>query len=216
MRLRKVKGAKEVILKSDYVINDPRLFKGKYKKIFNNENPIHLEIGTGKGKFIIEKAMNNPSINYIGIEKYDSVLIRAIEKLENLSVPNLRFINEDAINIELFFESEIDLIYLNFSDPWPKVRHAHRRLTSDRFLKRYEPIFLANPHIIIKTDNQSLFEYSLKSLVGNDYKIIDLSLDLHNSGISDNIMTEYEEKFSSMGATIYMVEVVRNRHLIDE
>ncbi|MDD2181560.1 MAG: tRNA (guanosine(46)-N7)-methyltransferase TrmB [Bacilli bacterium] len=209
MRLKKIKGASDKILKSDYVINKPDVYKGKYKNIFNNNNPIHLEIGTGKGNFIIEKALRNPNINYMGIEKYDSVLIRAIEKLEGREIPNLRFINDDAIKIELFFESEIDVLYLNFSDPWPKKRHAHRRLTSGEFLKRYESIFLSNPHIIMKTDNRLLFEYSLKSLTDNDYKIKELSLDLHNSSIDDNIMTEYEEKFSSKGFVIYMMEVIK-------
>lgn len=209
MRLRKIKGASDKILKSDYVINKADLYKGKYKDIFNNNNPIHLEIGTGKGKFIIEKAIANPNINYIGIEKYDSVLIRAIEKLDDKGIPNLRFINEDAINIESFFGSEIETIYLNFSDPWPKRRHAHRRLTSGEFLKRYDSIFLSNPHIIMKTDNRILFEYSLKSLTDNGYKIKELSLDLHNSSIVDNIMTEYEEKFSSKGFVIYMIEVMK-------
>ncbi len=209
MRLRKIKGAYEIVQKSKYVINDPKMYKGKYKEVFKNNNPIHLEIGTGKGKFIIEKALNNPNINYIGIEKYDSVLIRALEKLGDVSLDNLLFINEDANNIESFFDLEIDTLYLNFSDPWPKKRHAHRRLTSENFLKRYTSIFLSNPHIIMKTDNRLLFEYSLESFTNNGYKIKEISLNLHEDNLSDNIMTEYEERFSSKGSTIYMVEVIK-------
>ncbi|MDD4547713.1 MAG: tRNA (guanosine(46)-N7)-methyltransferase TrmB [Bacilli bacterium] len=207
MRLRKVKGAKEAIANSNYVIADFKKNRGQYEKIFNNNNALHLEIGTGKGKFIIENATLNPHINYIGIEKYDSVLIRAIEKLDNVILNNLRFINEDAINIAEIFDKEIDTLYLNFSDPWPKNRHEHRRLTSPEFLKRYESIFKVNKHIIMKTDNRQLFEYSLKSLTDNGYKIENLSLDLHKDNDKLNIMTEYEEKFSKKGSTIYRVEV---------
>ncbi|MFA5604028.1 MAG: tRNA (guanosine(46)-N7)-methyltransferase TrmB [Bacilli bacterium] len=207
MRLRKVKGAKETIDNSNYVIIDFRKHKGHYKKIFNNNNALHLEIGTGKGKFIIENATLNPHINYIGIEKYDSVLIRAIEKLDDIKLDNLRFINEDAINVEEIFDKEIDTLYLNFSDPWPKNRHAHRRLTSPEFLKKYESIFKTDKKIIMKTDNRQLFEYSLKSLTDNEYKIERISLDLHKDNDKLNIMTEYEEKFSKTGSTIYKVEV---------
>ncbi len=210
MRLRKISGSGEILLKSNYVIKNPKSFKENYKDLFKNNNPIHLEVGTGKGQFIIEKAKLNPNINYIGIEKYNSVLIRAIQKLDNIIIPNLYFINEDAIDIESFFESEIDIVYLNFSDPWPKKRHANRRLTSELFLKRYDSIFLSKPHIIMKTDNQLLFEYSLKTLTDYGYKLVDLSLNLHQTDVSDNIMTEYEEKFSSKGAVIYMVEAIKN------
>lgn len=207
MRLRKVKGAKEAIANSDYVIADFKKHRGQYKKIFNKNNALHLEIGTGKGKFIIENATLNPHINYIGIEKYDSVLIRAIEKLDDIKLDNLRFINEDATNIEEIFDKEIDTLYLNFSDPWPKNRHEHRRLTSPEFLKKYETIFRSGKHIIMKTDNRQLFEYSLKSLTDNGYKIEQISLDLHKDNDKLNIMTEYEEKFSKKGSTIYRVEV---------
>ena len=210
MRLRKVKGAKEIILDSDYIIKEPSLLKGKYKELFNNNNPLHLEIGSGKGQFIIEKAKLNPNINYIGIEKYDSVLVRALSKLSNLELPNLYFINADAKEIELFFKKEIDVLYLNFSDPWPKKRHSHRRLTSNEFLEKYQSIFLSKPHIIMKTDNRFFFEYSLKTLVNNNYKIINLSLNLHNDNLSANIMTEYEEKFLLKGATIYMAELKKD------
>lgn len=204
MRLRNVKGAKEVIEKSPYVIKNPEMYKGNYKSIFKNENPIYLEIGIGKGKFIIENALKYPNINFIGIEKFDSVMVRAVEKLTE-DIPNLRLIKMDATLIENVFEKEIDLLYLNFSDPWPKNSHEHRRLTSPIFLKRYESILKVN-QIIMKTDNRHLFEYSIMSFNNSDYKIKELSLDLHNDDY-DNIETEYEIKFSNKGFPIYRVYV---------
>ncbi len=209
MRLRKVKGAEEIVQNSDYVIKEPIMNKGRYKELFGNNNPIHLEIGVGKGKFIVEKALNCPDINFVGIEKYDSVLIRALEKVKDVKIPNLLFINDDASNVDAFFDREIDTLYLNFSDPWPKNRHEKRRLTSEKFLNKYELIFKKNPHIIMKTDNRKFFEYSLKSLVDKEYKIEKISLDLHEDNYPDNIMTEYEEKFGSKGSVIYMVEVIK-------
>ena len=159
MRLRNVKGASELITKSDLVIENFKDYKGKFKIIFKNDNPIHLEIGTGKGNFIINMAKKYPDINFIGIEKYDSVLVRALEKVDYLD--NLRFIRADATYIEDIFLKEIDTIYLNFSDPWPKDRHRHRRLTDSYFLKRYDNLFINKKHIIMKTDNRKLFEYSI-------------------------------------------------------
>ncbi len=216
MRLRKVKGAFEKVLNSKYVISKPSLYKGQYNKLFKNNNPIHLEIGMGKGKFIIEKAISNPNINYIGIERFDSVLVRAVEKVEERIIPNLLFIKGDAIKINEFFAQEIQTIYLNFSDPWPKNRHEHRRLSSDRFLNRYDKVFKTSNHIIMKSDNRKLIEFSLKSFVNHGYKIKEISLDLHHDNFSDNIMTEYEEKFNAKGANIYMLNVIKDRHLIDE
>lgn len=204
MRLRNVKGAKENIENSEYVIKNCEEYKGNYNRLFGNNNPIYLEIGMGKGKFIIENAKRFPNINFIGVEMFDSVLVRAIESIYE-EIPNLRFIRMDATYIEDVFDKDIDLLYLNFSDPWPKNRHAHRRLTSDRFLKRYDSIFKNDKQIIMKTDNRHLFEFSLISLTDYGYKIEELSLDLHNDDVKDNIETEYEKKFSSKGFPIYRV-----------
>lgn len=206
MRLKNIKGAKEKINKSPYIILNPEDYKGKYKTIFNNNNPIHLEIGMGKGDFIIGMAEKYPHINFIGIEKFDSVILRATQKLENIDLPNLKLIRFDATEIENIFNQEIDTIYLNFSDPWPKNRHEDRRLTSNKFLKRYDNIFKNQKHIIQKTDNRKLFEFSLKSFTDYNYKIKNISLNLHKDDI-DNVETEYEKRFVSLGFPIYMVEV---------
>ena len=151
-------------------------------------------------------AQKYPNINFIGIEKFDSVILRATQKLENIDLPNLKLIRFDATEIEKIFDQEIDTIYLNFSDPWPKNRHEDRRLTSKKFLNRYDKIFKEKKHIIQKTDNRHLFEFSLKSFVDYNYKIINISLDLHKDGI-DNVETEYEKRFVSLGFPIYMVEI---------
>lgn len=211
MRLKKVKGASEKIEKSPYLIKNPNEYKGKFKKLFNNLNPIRVEIGMGKGNFIINNAIKNPDINFIGIEKYDSVLVRAIEKLENLDLPNLKLICMDASNINEIFDNEIDLVFLNFSDPWPKKRHTNRRLTSKVFLEKYDNIFKNDRKIILKTDNRKFFEYSVTSFSEYGYKIIDISLNLDEDNDPLNIKTEYEEKFSSKGMPIYKLEVVQER-----
>lgn len=207
MRLKYVKGASEKIEKSPYVILNPSDYKGKYNELFNNNNPIYIEIGMGKGTFIYENALTYPNINFIGIEKYDSVMVRAIEKVENEEINNLKFIRIDARKIEEIFDKEIDRIYLNFSDPWPKARHDKRRLSSPNFLKKYDNIFQKEKRIIMKTDNRKLFEFSIISFTNYGYKINDISLDLHNDDIKDNIETEYEKKFSSMGYPIYKIDV---------
>ena len=180
MRLKNVRGAKAVIENSEYIIQNPSSYKGKFNTIFDNSNPIHLEIGMGKGQFLTGMAKSFPNINFIGIEMYDSVMVRAVQKQELEQLPNLRLIKVDATGIEEIFSNEIDVLYLNFSDPWPKKRHTHRRLTSDRFLKRYDSIFKGVKTIVQKTDNRKLFEYSLKSFTDYGYKIVELSLDLHN------------------------------------
>lgn len=203
MRLKNVKGAKEKIEKSKYIISNPYEHKGNYKSLFHNNNPIYIEIGMGKGKFIIENALKYPNINFIGIEKYDSVLVRACETLENIDIPNLKLIRIDALNIDNIFEKEIELIYLNFSDPWPKDRHSKRRLTHQNFLEKYDKIFKNSKQIIMKTDNKTLFEFTLKSLTNYGYKIEELNLDLYSNLPDDNIQTEYEEKFSKKGLIIY-------------
>ena len=207
MRLRNIKGADEYVNNSAYVLKDYESIKGKFKSVFSNNNPIHLEIGTGKGDFIIGMALKYPNINFIGVEKYASVLYKLIGKIEDTDIPNLKIIMMDATEIDKVFDHEIDTLYLNFSDPWPKERHYKRRLTSTEFLKRYENIFISNNHIIQKTDNRGLFEFSLKEYVLNDYKIEDISLDLHHDDYPNNVETEYEKKFSAKGNPIYMVEV---------
>lgn len=201
MRLRNVKNAKQIVENSKYVINNPEEFKGKYKSVFNNDNPIHLEIGMGKGNFIINMAITYPDINFIGMEKYESVMVRAIEKLEELNINNLKLIRYDATTIDKVFDHEIDTLYLNFSDPWPKSRHAKRRLTSPVFLSMYDHIFKSENKIIQKTDNIGLFAYSLETLNNYGYKFNKVSLDLHNEDIP-NIKTEYETKFSELGVKI--------------
>ncbi len=201
MRLRNVKGAKEKILSSRYNIDNPFDNINNWNKVFNNNNPIYIEIGMGKGKFIIENAINNPNINYIGIEKFDSVIVRAIEKVEQLDIPNLKFIRMDAARIDEVFNKEIDRIYLNFSDPWPKDRHSKRRLTSSIFLEKYDKVFKKDNIIEMKTDNIDLFNYSIDSLKAHGYNIEYITNDLHRENV-DNIMTEYEERFSLLNNKI--------------
>ncbi|MDD4808624.1 MAG: tRNA (guanosine(46)-N7)-methyltransferase TrmB [Bacilli bacterium] len=210
MRLKKVKGAGDRINNSPYVIKEPILFKGKYQELFNNSNPLKIEIGMGKGDFIIESAKQYPHINFIGIEKFDSVMVRAIEKLEYLELDNLKLIKMDGLSIDAVFDHEIDTIYLNFSDPWPKKRHQNRRLTSSIFLEKYEQVFKKTKRIVMKTDNRKLFEYSIISFNQHNYKIKDISLDLYDDDIKDNIPTEYEKKFVSKGIRIYKIKVTKN------
>lgn len=209
MRQRNVKNKKEIINNSKYVIMEPMINKGNWKSVFANNNPLYIEIGMGKGDFIKENALRYPNINFIGIEKYDSILALAIKKIELLEIPNLRLIRMDAINICDVFDNEIDKIFLNFSDPWPKPRHEKRRLTSDCFLDKYDRIFKKDKVIEMKTDNRNLFEYSLVSFNRNKYKIEDISLDLHQSIKIDNIMSEYEKKFIKKNNLIYYVKVVK-------
>ena len=202
MRLRNVKNKELIIDSCDILIKDPASFKGKWLSLFDNTNPIYIEIGMGKGDFLIVNAKKFPYFIFIGIEKYDSVIVRAIEKLPE-SINNLKFVRMDARNIKEIFNKEIDRIYLNFSDPWPKDRHERRRLTSKEFLDRYENLFKNQKEIHQKTDNRGLFEFSIQSLVNNDYKIEDISLDLHNSNRDNIIMSEYEKKFVKNNNTIY-------------
>lgn len=206
MRLRNVRGASDIIDNSSYILKDYKNYKGKFNELFNNQNPIHIEIGMGKGDFIIGMAKKYPDINFIGIEKFDSVMVRAVEKLEE-EIPNLKLIKMDATNIEEVFYKEIDTIYLNFSDPWPKNRHEDRRLTSTKFLTRYDNLFKTGKHIIMKTDNRKLFEFSIISFTNYEYKIEEISLDLYNDGAKDNVQTEYERKFVSKGFPIYKIDV---------
>ncbi len=208
MRLRNVKNKQEIMNASSYLVMNPKDYCGHWKTVFGNDHPIHIEIGTGKGRFIIEKALQNPNINFIGIEKFDSVIARALEKIPE-GLPNLKMVRINALEIDEVFHHEIDMIYLNFSDPWPKKRWYKRRLTSSIFLNKYDALFCKNPCIIQKTDNMSLFEYSICSLSENGYIIKEISLDLHHSEIEGNIMTEYEEKFSKKGNPIYYLVAVK-------
>lgn len=206
MRLRNVRGASEIIENSLYVIKTPEEYKGNFKLLFNNNNPLHIEIGMGKGDFIINMAKKYPNINFIGIEKFDSVIVRAIEKFEE-DIPNLKLIRMDATDIENVFYKEVDTIYLNFSDPWPKNRHEDRRLSSELFLKRYDNLFKDSKKIIMKTDNRKLFEFSIISFTNYNYKIEEISLDLYNDDTKDNVPTEYEKKFHEKGFPIYKIIV---------
>ncbi len=208
MRLRNIKGSKERVEKSKYVVNNYKDYKGKWNTLFNN-NPIHIEIGMGKGKFILESALRNPNINYIGIEKYDSVLVKAINKIEEHNLTNLRLIRCDASELNDIFDKEIDKIYLNFSDPWQKDRHHKRRLTSEVFLNIYESIFKDKCRLEVKTDNRNLFEYSLVTLSNHGYILNKVSIDLHNSNIDNIITTEYEDKFINKGNSIYMIDTYK-------
>ena len=210
MRQRNVKNKEEIISNSPYIILDPENYKKKWSKVFGNKNPIHIEIGTGKGNFIINKALKYPDINFIGIEKFDSIIARCLQKIPE-GIPNLKIVRLNALGIEDVFDKEVDTIYLNFSDPWPKKKWHKRRLTSNIFLEKYDKVFKGIPRIVQKTDNRDLFEYSVVSLSTYGYKIVDLSFDLHNSHIEDNIMTEYEEKFSKKGNNIYYLEAVKDR-----
>ncbi len=209
MLIRNIKNKKERLDTSKYIINNPLEHRGKWNDLFGNSNKICVEIGPGKCFFIYEMAKLNPDINFIGIEKIDTVLAYGIKEMENKDfLPNLFLINYDAFKIDEIFDSEIDTLYLNFSDPWPKKRHEKRRLTHFRFLEKYDIIFVSDKKIVMKTDNTSLFEYSVVSLSKYGYKIIDLSLDLHAKEDYNNIMTEYEKKFAKKGCKIYMLSAV--------
>ena len=207
MRLRNIPGAREEMLVNPYVVQNPEQYRGQWNRFFGNDNPLHIEIGMGKGQFIMALAAANPGINYLGIEKYSSVLIRALAKQEELALPNLRFLRFDAESIEtVFTDSEVERIYLNFSDPWPKDRHAHRRLTSDRFLARYAQFLDPNGCIMFKTDNRGLFDYTLETAAACGWNCDDVTYDLHNSPYEEgNFHTEYEDRFSALGNPIYRV-----------
>lgn len=207
MRLRHIKGSEELLANSPYTINNPQEYKGKYNKLFKNNNPIQIEIGSGKGGFIVEKARRNPNINFIAIERQASVLIKALDKIDNLS--NLRLMQVDALNIDEIFDKEIDTLYLNFSDPWPKKKHANRRLTSPIFLEKYDKIFKDKCIIEMKTDNRKLFEYSLVTLSESGYSFNKVSLNLYEELEPDNVPTEYEKKFVSRGMAIYKLKGIK-------
>ena len=208
MRIRNLKNTDELISNSKYLITNYKEYKGKYNLLFNNNNPIHLEIGMGKGNFIINMALKYPDINFIGLELHTNVIARACKKLEELNITNLKLINANALELNEIFDKEISLIYLNFSDPWPKKRNIKRRLTSEVFLNIYDNLFKDTKEIKLKTDNVGLFEYSLISLSNYGYKFTELSLDLGSTDI-DNIETEYEEKFKSKGINILYFDAIK-------
>jgi tRNA (guanine-N7-)-methyltransferase len=213
MRLRNIAGSREVIADSNFTVKDPEKQKGLWKKeIFGNDNELHIEIGMGKGRFLMDLATLNPNINYVGIEKYSSVLLRAIQKQEQLLLPNVKFIRMDAEDItEVFAPAEVDKIYLNFSDPWPKDRHAKRRLPSRQFLGRYDQILKPDGVVEFKTDNKDLFQFALDEVEPAGWNLDAVTYDLHHDPVMNegNVMTEYEEKFSSLGNPIYKYIVSR-------
>lgn len=206
MRLRNVKGSRETIAANEYVVQDETGQRGSWHTLFGNDRPIHIEIGMGKGRFIMDMARLHPEIDYIGIEKFSSVLVRAIEKQEEEKLPNLRFVRMDAEYIEdVFAPGEVDYIYLNFSDPWPKDRHAKRRLTSVQFLARYQNILAkGETHgVTFKTDNRKLFDFSLEQAETAGWVLESKTYDLHHSPYAEgNVMTEYEKRFSEQGNLI--------------
>lgn len=216
MRLRNIPGARETIDANPVVIKNEREYKGKWRELFGNNNPLHIEIGMGKGQFLLTLAKQNPDVNYIGVERYSSVLLRALEKYETeefAELENIRFICMDANDIaEVFASEEVDKIYLNFSDPWPKARHARRRLTSKEFLSRYEKVLSKVGTLEFKTDNRPLFEFSLEQTEeAEGWTVKEYTFDLHhNEKMNEgNVMTEYEQKFSLMGNPIHKLIAVR-------
>ncbi len=209
MRLRNKPWASEFIADHpEVIIPDPEQHKGQWQQVFGNTNPLHIEVGTGKGQFITGMALQNPNINYIGIELYDSVIVCALENaIEAKSPANLRLLKVNGADLNKYFaKNDVSRVYLNFSDPWPKVRHAKRRLTHEGFLKTYEDVLVNEGEIHFKTDNRGLFEYSLTSISAYGMLLTYVSLDLHANMPEDNIMTEYEEKFSAKGQPIYRLE----------
>ena len=212
MRLRHIRGAEETIATSPYVIQEPELHKGSWNQVFGNDNPIQIEVGMGKGRFIMELAKQNPDINYIGIERYSSVLLRGLQKRAQLELNNIYFMCIDAKNMaDYFAPGEVNKIYLNFSDPWPKDRHAKRRLTSTRFLERYDNILTPEGRVMFKTDNKDLFDFSLEQVEEAGWILENHTYDLHHSEYNEgNVMTEYEEKFSAKGNPI--CRLVAYRH----
>ena len=209
MRLRNIPGADDVISRHPVAIKQEKEYRGTWDQVFGNDHPIHIEIGMGKGQFLLALAKRNPDINYIGIERYSSVLLRALEKYDTeefSELTNVRFICMNAMELpEVFEKNEVDKIYLNFSDPWPKARHARRRLTSTQFLAQYDKVLTPEGVVEFKTDNRLLFDFSLEQVEEAGWELLGVTFDLHHDEKMNegNIMTEYEEKFSSMGNPIH-------------
>lgn len=208
MRVRNRKGAADYLAANpQYIILNPEDSKGKWRQVFGNDNPIHVEVGSGKGRFVTGMAAQNPDINYIGIDIQLSVLSYALDKVLESGLPNIKLLRVDGSSLTNYFDSgEVDLLYLNFSDPWPKTRHEKRRLTYRNFLETFEQILPENGEIHFKTDNRGLFEYSLASMSQYGMVLKQVWLDLHASDYEGNVMTEYEEKFSKKGQVIYRLE----------
>ncbi|KIL46382.1 tRNA (guanosine(46)-N7)-methyltransferase TrmB [Jeotgalibacillus campisalis] len=191
-----------------YAVPAPEEVKGNWAQKFGNENPLHIEVGTGKGRFVTEMARANPDVNYIGVELSESIIVTALDRVIEAELPNVKLLNSNAEDLAAIFEKgEVQRVYLNFSDPWPKNRHEKRRLTNKKFIDLYKTVLPDKGEIHFKTDNQGLFEFSLQSFWEYGLKLTFLSLDLHNSDFEGNIMTEYEEKFSKKGQRIYRCEV---------
>lgn len=209
MRLKNVKNAKNIVNSSNYIVENPGEHKGNWNKVFDNDKEIYIEIGMGKGDFIIGMAKLYPNINFIGIEMFDSVMARAVQKLEEENIPNLKLIRMDANEIENVFEKEIDRIYLNFSDPWPKNRHSKRRLTSHTLLSKYDSVFKGEKIIMQKTDNIDLFAFSIESLSTYGYTLKNVTLDLANNPVENNVETEYEKKFKAIDKKICRLEAYK-------
>ncbi len=212
MRLRNITGSREMIAESRFVVHEPQEYKGRWRELFSNDHPLRIEIGMGKGRFIMDLARMHPEINYVGIEKYSSVLLRGIQKMETDPLPNLYFIRMEAEEIaDVFGREEVERIYLNFSDPWPKDRHAKRRLPSREFLKRYDEILVRDGVIEFKTDNKDLFRFALEELEPAGWRLLQMTEDLHHDEkmLVGNVMTEYEEKFSALGNPIYKYVIAR-------
>lgn len=213
MRLRHIQGAEETIAASPFVIQKPEACRGNWAQVFGNTNPIEIEVGMGKGKFIMELAGTHPNVNYIGIERYSSVLLRGLEKRAGLELNNIYFMCVDAASMaDIFAPGEVSRIYLNFSDPWPKDRHAKRRLTSPAFMSVYDKILAPGGTVEFKTDNRELFEYSLESIPAAGWDILTHTFDLHNSPMAEgNVMTEYETKFAGQGKPICKLTASRTK-----
>ena len=212
MRLRNITGSREMIAESRFVVHEPQEYKGRWSELFGNDHPLRIEIGMGKGRFIMDLARMHPEINYVGIEKYSSVLLRGIQKMETDPLPNLYFIRMEAAEIaDVFGREEVERIYLNFSDPWPKDRHAKRRLPSREFLKRYDEILVRDGVIEFKTDNEDLFRFALEEIAPAGWQLLQMTEDLHHDEkmLAGNVMTEYEEKFSALGNPIYKYVIAR-------
>ena len=215
MRLRNVKNKEEILSSSSFLVKDPKNYCGNWSNYFNNSNPIYIEIGMGKGQFIRENARRYPDINFIGIEKYDSVVAKCLPKIGG-NLKNLAIVRMDALEIDQVFSHEVDRIYLNFSDPWPKKRHHLRRLSSRIFLEKYENIFRKDSDICMRTDNSDLFCYSLMSFSEARYVLKNITLDLHQQMPDNLITTEYEDRFSSKGMPIYSVEAVKVSNTVNK
>ncbi|WP_366247423.1 tRNA (guanosine(46)-N7)-methyltransferase TrmB [Terribacillus aidingensis] len=205
MRVRHKPWADDYLKENDHiVVQEPKNYKGKWRELFGNDKPLHVEIGSGKGQFITGMAAQHPEYNFIGIEQAKSIIVTAVEKAAEADLPNVRLLNENAADFrELFEVNEVDSIYLNFSDPWPKNKHEKRRLTYKSFLKQYESVLKDDGEVVFKTDNQKLFEYSLSSFSRYGMILQEVKLDLHAENDPLNVKTEYEEKFSSRGYRIY-------------